>query len=112
LLHPFPGKSPRCCGPSAAFTRDAFLCVGGVALELVRAGAENDGAVTVRLPGRKLLFSGSGQSGESRLSWRLDSTRRTRPRRTRRLASTPPRAPSDVLRGVTSDPRPILRLSK
>lgn len=111
LLHPSPGEAPRDSGPSAAFTRDAFLCVGGVALELLRTGGAGDG-VTVRLPGRKLLFAAEPR-GENRPSWKLDSqVRRRRTRRLRRESVDLGLRGSELLRGLEGGRRPLLRLSK
>jgi len=86
LLYPSPGESPRAEGPSAAFTRDAFLRVGGVAVELLRA-PEPEGGVLVRLPGRQLLFAGavSNVEGAARPVWSVDPRRLVRTHRVRHL---------------------------
>lgn len=110
LLHPHPGESPRPYGPSAAFSQDAFLCVGGVALELVRLGSQ--ASVSVRLPGRKLLFSACERRGEVRASWHLDSPKRLRSRRHRQGAGELGLPRSELLRGFEGGRRPLLRLSK
>lgn len=86
LLYPAPGEPPRTEGPSAAFTRDAFLRIGGVAIELLRAPEPEDG-VLVRLPGRDLLFAGavSTLEGNARPVWHVDPRRLLQAHRVRHL---------------------------
>ena len=58
LLYPTPGPAPREQGPVAGFSRDAFLRLGGVGIELLRVDAKGDGVV-VRIPTRDVLFAGA-----------------------------------------------------
>lgn len=89
LLYPSPGPAPREVGPVAGFTRDAFLRLGGLGLELLRVDGKADGVV-VRIPTRDVLFAGalsraSAGDGEG-VVWTLAPERLRGQHRVQRLA--------------------------
>lgn len=87
LLYPTPGPAPREEGPVAGFTRDAFLRLGGVGLELLRVDGKADGVV-VRIPSRDVLFAGalSRSTAGDGVVWTLDPERLRGQHRVHRLA--------------------------
>lgn len=86
LLYPTPGPAPREEGPVAGFSRDAFLRLGGIGIELLRADGKADG-VLVRLPTRDIVFAGAlSRAAADGVVWTVDPERLRGQHRVHRLA--------------------------